>query len=141
MTHPVLSKTRQAELGEKLKQGGLRTTRPRLLLAELLFAHGNRHVTAEKLHAEAQAAGLKISQATIYNTLNQFVEAGLLREVQVDRTRSYFDTNLDRHHHFYVEEDGDLIDIQEDAIALDRLPDSPNGYTIAGVDVVIRLRK
>lgn len=141
MTHPVLSKSRQAELGEKLKQGGLRTTRPRLLLAELLFAQGNRHVTAEKLHAEAQAAGLKISQATIYNTLNQFVEAGLLREVQVDRTRSYFDTNLDRHHHFYVEEDGDLIDIQENAIALDRLPDSPDGYTIAGVDVVIRLRK
>lgn len=141
MTHPVLSKTRQTALGERLKQGGLRTTRPRLLLADLLFAHGNRHVTAEKLHAEAQAAGLKISQATIYNTLNQFVEAGLLREVQVDRTRSYFDTNLDTHHHFYVEEDGDLIDIPENAIALDRLPDSPEGYAIAGVDVVIRLRK
>ena len=136
-----LSGTRRDELAARLKAHGLRTTLPRLQLADLLFAHGNRHVTAEKLHAEAREAGLKVSQATIYNTLNQFSEAGLLREVQVDQARSYFDTNLDDHHHFYVEEEGRLIDIPEQAIALERLPDSPKGFSVAGVDVVIRLKK
>ena len=136
-----LTKTRRDELAARLKHHGLRTTLPRLMLADLLFAHGNRHVTAEKLHTEARAAGLKVSQATIYNTLNQFSEAGLLREVQVDQARSYFDTNLDAHHHFYVEEEGLLIDIPQQAIALERLPESPQGFAITGVDVVIRLSK
>jgi Fur family iron response transcriptional regulator len=136
-----MSETWMRELGERLKTCGLRTTQPRLLLADLLFRDGNRHVTAEKLHGEARAAGLKISQATIYNTLNQFVEAGLLREVQVDRARSYFDTNVHSHHHFYVEDEGRLIDIPTDAIALERLPDSPEGFEVAGVDVIIRLAK
>jgi len=136
-----LTDTRRDELAARLKAHGLRTTLPRLMLADLLFAQGNRHVTAEKLHAEARAAGLKVSQATIYNTLNQFSEAGLLREVQVDQARSYFDTNLDEHHHFYVEEEGRLIDIPQEAIALERLPESPEGFAIAGVDVVIRLSR
>ncbi len=141
MSATQISVTRRDALSARLKAKGLRTTVPRLQLAGLLFAQGNRHVTAEKLHAEARAAGLKISQATIYNTLNQFCDAGLLREVQVDQARSYFDTNLDDHHHFYVEDEGRLIDIPQDAIALERLPDSPQGFSIAGVDVVIRLQK
>lgn len=141
MVKTPLTDTRRDELAARLKAHGLRTTLPRLMLADLLFAQGNRHVTAEKLYAEARAAGLKVSQATIYNTLNQFSAAGLLREVQVDQARSYFDTNLDDHHHFYVEEEGQLIDIPQEAIALERLPDSPKGFSIAGVDVVIRLTK
>lgn len=141
MSTTQINMARREELAARLKAKGLRTTMPRLQLADLLFAQGNRHVTAEKLYAEARAAALKISQATIYNTLNQFCDAGLLREVQVDQARSYFDTNLDDHHHFYVEDEGRLIDIPQDAIALERLPDSPQGFSIAGVDVVIRLQK
>lgn len=141
MSTTQINMARRDELAARLKAKGLRTTMPRLQLADILFAQGNRHVTAEKLYAEARAAGLKISQATIYNTLNQFCDAGLLREVQVDQARSYFDTNLDDHHHFYVEDEGRLIDIPQDAIALERLPDSPQGFSIAGVDVVIRLQK
>lgn len=136
-----LSDQRQLELADLLKAHGLRTTVPRLCLADLLFAQGNRHVTAEKLHGEARVAGLKVSQATIYNTLNQFCDAGLLREVQVDQARSYFDTNLEAHHHFYVEDEGRLIDIPQDAIALERVPESPDGFSISGIDVVIRLAK
>tara|TARA_B110000971_G_scaffold219404_2_gene260453 strand:+ start:1200 stop:1640 length:441 start_codon:yes stop_codon:yes gene_type:complete len=124
-----------------LRAAGLRTTRPRLALAHLLFEKGDRHVTADQLYSEAQAAGLSISQATIYNTLNQFQEAGLLREVHVDPSRSYFDTNTSEHHHFYVEAEGRLMDIEKHAISIDRLPESPEGFCVAGVDIVIRLTK
>ena len=141
MVESPLTDTRREALSLKLKAHGLRTTTPRLMLADLLFSHGNRHVTAETLHAEARHIGLKVSQATIYNTLNQFSEAGLLREVRVDQARSYFDTNMDDHHHFYVAEEGRLIDIPQEAIALERLPKSPQGFAIAGVDVIIRLAK
>lgn len=141
MTSLELSADRRLALTAKLKAHGLRTTKPRLLLADLLFSGGNRHVTADGLFAEARRAGLRVSQATIYNTLNQFCEAGLLREVQVDQARSYFDTNLDDHHHFYVEADGRLIDIDADAVVLDKLPKAPEGYDVTGVDIVIRLRQ
>lgn len=134
-----LSPMRRDQLAQKLKSHGLRTTRPRLQLADLLFAKGNRHLTADMLYAEARAAGLSVSQATIYNTLNQFSEAGLLREVQVDKTRSYYDTNLDAHHHFYVEENGLLIDIDRNAVALAKTPETPDGFSVTGVDIVIRL--
>jgi Fur family iron response transcriptional regulator len=87
------------------------------------------------------AAGLKISQATVYNTLNQFHAAGLLRQVQVDQARSYFDTNIDAHHHFYVEEEARLIDIAAQQVDVARLPDSPKGYDIDRVEVIIRLDK
>ena len=126
---------------EKLASAGLRITEPRLNLAALLFAHGDRHVTAEKLHEESRQAGLSISQATVYNTLNQFHEAGLLRQVQVDQARSYFDTNLHDHHHFYVEDEARLIDIDAEDINVARLPNHPQGYGVERVDVIVRLAK
>ena len=141
MTVSGLTAERSALLADKLKSHGLRTTKPRLLLADLLFSGGNRHLTADGLFAEARRAGLRVSQATIYNTLNQFCEAGLLREVQVDQARSYFDTNLDDHHHFYIEEDGQLIDIDAHAVALDKVPEAPDGFCVTGVDIVIRLQR
>ena len=128
-------------LAEKLASAGLRITAPRLQLAGLLFAHGNRHITAEQLHKEARQAGLSVSQATVYNTLNQFHEVGLLRQVQVDQARSYFDTNLDAHHHFYVENEARLIDIEADKIDVAGMPDTPDGYDVSRVDVIIRLDK
>ena len=128
-------------LAARLKATGLRTTRPRLALADLLFGKGDRHITAEQLYGEARAAGLSVSQATIYNTLNQFHAAGLLREVQVDPSRSYFDTNTSDHHHFYIEEEGRLIDIEKQAIPIASLPDSPDGFQISDVEIIIRLRR
>jgi Fur family iron response transcriptional regulator len=128
-------------LAARLKAAGLRTTRPRLALADLLFGKGDRHITAEQLYGEARAAGLSVSQATIYNTLNQFHAVGLLREVQVDPSRSYFDTNTSDHHHFYIEEEGRLIDIEKQAIPIASLPDSPDGFQISDVEIIIRLTR
>src|SRR5690348_5163757 len=96
---------------ERLRSVGLRPTRQRLALVRLLFEEGDRHVSAEALHAEAQRAGVRVSMATIYNTLNQFTEAGLLREVVVESGRSYFDTNTGDHHHFFFQDSGELQDI------------------------------
>lgn len=141
MNFDALTPEQNDRLSGKLRAAGLRSTRPRLALAHLLFGAGNRHVTAESLHEEARKAGLSVSQATIYNTLNQFLSAGLLSEVIVDHARSYFDTNVTDHHHFFIEDETRLIDIPLDEVALSSLPNAPSGYDLAGVDVVIRLLK
>jgi len=123
---------------ELLRAAKLRPTRQRLALAKLLFEKGDRHVTAEQLHDEALAASIPVSLATIYNTLHQFVGAHLLREVVVNPGRSYFDTNIADHHHFFFEETGKLMDIARDKIEVTNLPTPPHG-AIRRVDVVIRV--
>lgn len=124
---------------EVLRAAGLRTTRQRLVLADILFGHGDRHVTAESLFSEAAARGARLSLATVYNCLHQFTAAGLLRMVTVDAGRAYFDTNLAPHHHFYYETSGQLRDIPEADVAVARLPAPPDGAKIARVDVIVRL--
>lgn len=124
-----------------LRMAGLRPTRQRIALAELLYAGPHRHVSAEELHAEATDANVGVSLATVYNTLHQFREAGLLREVSVDAARSYFDTDTSDHHHFYVEDEERVIDIPPNSIVIDGLPDAPDGMEISHVDVVVRVRK
>jgi len=119
----------------------LRPTRQRLALGKLLFDAGDRHVTAEQLHGEASEQGIKVSLATVYNTLNQFTANGLMREVVVAPGRSYFDTNVEDHHHFLYEDDGALQDIPQDQIALAALPDSPADMEVSRVDVIVRLRR
>jgi len=123
----------------KLKDAGLRPTRQRLSLAKLLFEGGDRHVSAEDLHAEAVANRISVSLATIYNTLHQFTTAGLLREVVVEPGRSYFDNNITPHHHFFVEGEGRLMDIPASEVALSQLPAPPAGMKVARVDVIVRL--
>jgi len=123
----------------RLREAGLRPTRQRLALADLLFAKGGRHVTAEGLHAEANAAQLPVSLATVYNTLNQFTEANLLREVACEGNKSYFDTNTSNHYHFYMEGDGQLIDIPVDSIDVAGLPTPPAGKKIGRIDVIVQL--
>lgn len=127
--------------GQMLKRVGLRPTRQRLSLARLMFARGNRHITAEHLHGEALAEDVKVSLATVYNTLHQFTAAGLLREVVVDAGRSYFDTNVSEHHHFYSEVSGCLMDIPADEVVVRDLPTAPPGMKIARVDVIVRLTR
>jgi len=125
----------------RLREARLRPTRQRLELANLLFRGGDRHLTAENLHDEALKSGIKVSLATVYNTLHQFTQAGLLRQVVVDAARSYFDTNIGDHQHFYAEEDGMLIDIPGETIEVAGVPAPPKGTSIDRVDVVIRLRR
>ncbi|MET4806813.1 Fur family iron response transcriptional regulator [Limibacillus sp. MBR-115] len=128
-----------SHLIEQLKSAGLRPTKQRLALARLLFAQGDRHTTAEQLHCQAMDAGVGVSLATVYNTLHQFTTAGLLREVMVDPGRSYFDTNTSDHHHFFIEERGELKDIPGAAIEIAKLPEAPEGTTVRQVDIIIRV--
>lgn len=125
-----------------LETAGLRPTRQRVALAELLVGDGNhRHVTAESLYDAAQTKGAVVSLATVYNTLRAFCEAGVLQEITVDGSKSYFDTNTHDHPHFYWEDEGRLTDAPMDQLVIQRLPEAPKGVEIASVDVVIRLRR
>jgi Fur family iron response transcriptional regulator len=125
----------------RLRHAGLRPTRQRVELAGLLFRDGDRHVTAESLHDEITKAGVKVSLATVYNTLHQFTEVGLLRQVIVDAARSYFDTNTGDHQHFFLEREGLLIDIPGEIIAVEGVPTPPPGLAVDRVDVVVRVKR
>ena len=129
-----------AKATARLRAAGLRPTRQRVELAGLLFGDYDRHVTAESLHDEVTGAGVKVSLATVYNTLHQFTQAGLLRQVIVDAARSYFDTNTGDHQHFFLEDEGMLIDIAEH-IAVSGVPTPPAGMAVDRVDVVVRVRR
>lgn len=125
-----------------LVDAGLRPTRQRVSLAELLVGDGrHRHVTAESLFEAAKTKGASVSLATVYNTLRAFCDAGVLQEITVDGSKSYFDTNTHDHPHFYWEDEARLSDAPSDQLVIQRLPDAPEGVEIASVDVVIRLRK
>jgi Fur family transcriptional regulator, iron response regulator len=142
MTHDHVHGGRtRPELRSMLRKSGLRPTRQRVALAAILYGHGNRHISAESLHGEALLQRVPVSLATIYNTLHQFTDAGLLREVAVDGSKTYFDTNTGEHHHFFVEDDNEVIDIPEGQMGVGRLPEPPPGYEISRVDVVVRLRR
>jgi Fur family iron response transcriptional regulator len=137
----VTERQEQRKVQDMLRDAGLRPTRQRVALAELLYSRGNRHVSAELLHEEAEAADVAVSLATVYNTLHQFTEAGLLREVAVEGTKTYFDTNTDDHHHFFFEEENKVVDIPGSGVSMARLPEAPEGMEIVRVDVVVRLRR
>ena len=126
---------------EKLRQVGLRPTRQRMALGWILFGKGDRHVTAEMLYEEATRAKVPVSLATVYNSLHQFTEAGLLRHVAVDASSAYFDTNNSAHHHFFIEDKNELMDIAAGDMLVGKMPSPPEGYEIARVDVVVRLRR
>jgi Fur family transcriptional regulator, iron response regulator len=125
----------------KLREVGLRPTRQRMALGWILFAKGDRHVTAEMLYEEATRAKVPVSLATVYNTLHQFTEVGLLRQVAVDGSKAYFDTNNSEHHHFFIEDQNDLMDIPSTDVLVGKAPVAPEGYEIARIDVVVRLRR
>jgi Fur family iron response transcriptional regulator len=130
-----------SELRDKLRRVGLRPTRQRVSLGWLLFGKGDRHITAEKLYEEATGARVAISLATVYNTLHQFTEAGLLREIAVDGSKTYFDTNTTHHHHFLIGETNTVLDIPGSEVTIGDLPEPPEGMEIERVEVVVRLRR
>ncbi len=124
---------------DRLRAAGLRPTRQRLALARLLFDGCDRHISAEQLHNEAVASNIRVSLATVYNTLHQFTGAGLLREIVVDAGRSYFDTNVSDHHHFFYERSGKLCDIPAEMIGVTKIPEAPAGLRISRVEVIVRV--
>jgi Fur family transcriptional regulator, iron response regulator len=128
------------KLRAKLRDAGLRPTRQRIALGWILFAKGDRHVTAEALYEEALRARVPVSLATVYNTLHQFTDASLLKQVAVDGAKTYFDTNTTDHHHFFVEGEDRVMDIPGSSIDVNGLPEAPEGMEIARVDVIVRLR-
>ena len=123
-----------------LRSVGLRPTRQRMALGWLLFSKGNRHITAEVLHLEAIQAKMPVSLATTYNTLNQFTDAGILRKLAFDGSKSFFDTNTSTHHHFFVEGENLLIDIFADDLEIGKIPTPPEGYEVTRIDLAVRLR-
>ena len=127
------------DVSKLLRRAGLRPTRQRVALALLLFGSGDRHVTAEMLHEEAVRSGERVSLATVYNTLHQFQRAGLLRDIAIGGQRAYFDTNISNHNHFFLEAEGQLVDIPGSSIRVDGLPAPPEHLKISHIDVVVRL--
>jgi Fur family iron response transcriptional regulator len=125
---------------QRVREAGLRPTRQRVALADLLFAKGDRHLSAEELHEEALAAGVPVSLATVYNALHQFTEAGLLRILAVEGSKTYFDTNTSDHHHFFIEGENKVFDIASGPVEVRNLPEPPEGMEICNVDIVVRLR-
>jgi Fur family iron response transcriptional regulator len=111
-----------------------------MALAAILFGSGDRHITAEQLHAEALAENVPVSLATVYNTLNQFTEAGLLREVAIEGDKTYFDTNTSNHYHYYLEREGTLFDIENNALSIAGLPEPPEGMEVGRIDIIVRLK-
>jgi Fur family iron response transcriptional regulator len=138
---PALTGCPWHDVNEMLQSVGLRPTRQRMALGWLLFGKGARHLTAEMLYEEATLAKVPVSLATVYNTLNQLTDSGLLRQVSVDGTKTYFDTNVTSHHHYYLENNHELVDIPDPNLVLAKMPDVPEGYEISRIDMVVRLRK
>ena len=135
-----LDSPKLASFAEQLRLAGLRPTRQRIAIAALLLDGRHRHVTADSLNEEITAAGLRVSSGTVYNTLNQFTDAGLLRRVIIHSEYSLFDTNTDRHHHFYDASNNQLVDIPNNDLILSKLPQAPDGHEIKAVDVVIHIQ-
>ena len=125
---------------DRLRRVGLRPTRQRCDLAQLIFRHGDRHFTAEDLHLEAVQASVPVSLATVYNNLHQFTLAGLMRPLSMDGTKTFFDTNVSNHNHFLVEGENAVIDIPDGQVSVNGLPQAPEGFEITHVDVIVRLR-
>ena len=124
----------------RLREVNLRPTRQRISLAKMLLEGEDRHITAEMLHQEALGLNISVSLATVYNTLNQFTAAGILREIGVDSQHCYFDTNTSDHHHFFFEKTKHLEDIKSEDIVLTSIPKPPDGTVVKRVDIVIRLK-
>lgn len=124
-----------------LRDAKLRPTRQRIALADILFSKGDRHISAEKLFEEAEAQNVSVSLATIYNTLHQFTQAGLLKSISIDSSKTYFDTNTGNHHHFFLEGSDEVIDMPDGYMTIDNLPALPEGTELSSIDVVVRVRK
>ena len=124
---------------KKLSNKGIRPTKQRMILAKLLFEKGDRHISAEELYTEVQKEDRKISLATIYNTLKQFTNIGLLKELVIDQNKSIYCSNHDSHYHLYIEDEGKIIDIPQKNIDLN-IPELPACLKFHNIDIIVRIR-
>ena len=131
----------QTSTVEQLRDAGLKPTRQRVAIADILFKDGHKHISAEDLYSEIERSDMPVSLATVYNTLHQFTKAGLLREVSVDGAKTYFDTNTHEHQHFFVEDTNEVFDVDGIQLSSDDIPNVPDDMEVVRVDVVVRLRK
>jgi len=127
------------DIPARLQQRGIRATAQRLQIAELLLA-APQHLSAEQIAETLRNRGAEVSKATVYNTLNLFAAHGLIRQLAVDGTHSWFDSNVEPHFHFHDESTGTLTDVALPEVQFSRLPAIPEGMEVASLDVVIRLR-
>jgi Fur family transcriptional regulator, iron response regulator len=127
-------------VADLLRRRGIIPTAQRVLIGQELLLRP-QHVSAEQLLARVNAKGDLVSKATVYNTLGLFAEKGLIREVIIDPSKLFYDTNTSPHHHMYCLDDGTLEDVASEDVGIQRLPDLPSGLRVEGVDVVIRVRR
>lgn len=140
----LVSHENSIKMEERLRGAGLRPTRQRVALASLIFLRGDRHLSAEDLHEEAVNAEVPVSLATVYNTLHQFTEAGMLRIIAVEGSKTYFDTNISDHHHFFLERENIVFDVphgKNGQPTVANMPEAPEGMEIVNVDIIVRLRR
>lgn len=122
-----------------LRAKGVKPTSQRLEIGSLLLA-APQHLSADQILSELRRRGSKISKATVYNTLNLFLQHGLAREVSVDASRQFYDSTTTHHHHFYNVDSGELIDISPEDLEFRRLPKLPAGTEAQDVEVIVRVR-
>lgn len=140
MTAGTPDRADAGQLARRLVQHGIRPTAQRMRIAGTLLAEP-QHMSAEQLLGRLRGAGARVSKATVYNTLNLFAAHGLIRQLAVDGSRTWFDSNVEAHHHFHDPETGMLSDVAVPEVAFSRLPEPPDGMEVAGVELVIRLRR
>jgi Fur family iron response transcriptional regulator len=140
LTAPFAAASAAGGCERRLSDCGIRPTAQRVRIAALLLC-APQHLSAEQILASLRAAGARVSKATVYNTLNLFAAHGLIRQLSVDGSRAWFDSNVDPHYHFHDLDSGALIDVPVPAVQFSRLPPPPPGTEVAGIDLVIRLRK
>jgi Fur family iron response transcriptional regulator len=140
MSTPTLPMATRESVTQLLQAHGVTPTEQRLRVAELMFATA-QHLSAEQVLEGLRGSGTRISKATVYNTLNLFAERGLLRQINIDSTRACFDSNTGLHYHFHNLDTGELTDVGVPEVEFRRLPELPAGTELAGVDVVIRVRR
>jgi len=129
------------DVSRKLQEAGMRITRQRVELAQLLFGNGDRHFTADALYDEAMGNRIPVSLATVYNTLQQLVTAGLIRKLGIEGQRAWYDTNITEHHHLFFEDDNHIDDIDDASITIGKMPAVPEGMVISRVEIVVRLKR
>ncbi len=124
----------------RLSECGIRPTGQRVRIASLLLC-APQHLSAEQILATLRSSGARVSKATVYNTLNLFAARGIIRQLSVDGSRAWFDSNVDAHYHFHDTSSGALIDVPVPEVEFSRLPSPPPGTEVAGIDLIIRLRR
>lgn len=134
-----LTQAQEQRLNELFQQHGILPTSQRLHIASVLFA-AHQHLSADQVLERTNRLGKKVSKATVYNTLNLFAAKGLVREVMVDSSKVFYDSNTEPHHHFYNQDTGELVDFPADAVKFSSLPELPGNTRTDSIEVVIRLR-